>query len=59
MGIEVISMLYDFNDVIYETWVCDECGETVLKCSEYSESEIDDYLSEHPEYSIRTLPIYL
>lgn len=46
-----------YDDLVFETWVVDECGDAVVKCSNLTDDELDDILEEHPEYSIRTLPI--
>ena len=48
-----------YDDLVYETWVVDECGDAVLKCADYSDTEIDDYLNEHPEYRIETRPLFM
>lgn len=48
-----------YDDLVYESWVVDECGDALLKCSDYSDEEIDEYLDEHPEYSIKALPRFM
>lgn len=46
-----------YDDLIYETWIVDELDDAIIKCSNLTDEEIDEILDEHPEYSIRTLPI--
>ena len=53
----MVSYMYD--DLVYETWVVDECGDAVMKCADYPDEVIEEYLEEHPEYSIRTLPLFM
>ena len=38
----------------YTTYIVDECGTPIVKASEV---DVDKYLKEHPEYSIKCLPI--
>ena len=47
------------DEVIYESWVVDECGDTVMKCEWLTDSELDEYLDEHPEYTVKSLPMYM
>lgn len=57
-------MIYDYYGwcdgvPVYESWIVDECMERIKLCEDMTEQEINDYLDEHPEYSIRCLPNYL
>ena len=42
---------------MYESWIVNELNEPIYKCSDYTEKEIDKILNEHPEYSIKCLPL--
>lgn len=41
----------------YASFIVDELGQPVLPCGSWSQSEIDSYLAEHPEYYETLLPI--
>lgn len=47
------------DDLVYEQWVVDECGDAMMKCADYPDDVIMEYLQEHPEYSIKCLPLYM
>ena len=40
---------------MYESYIVDELGDIIMKCSEHTETEIEEYLAEHPEYSRRCI----
>lgn len=41
----------------YEKYVVDELGCPIKKYSDYSEEEMREFLNNHPEYSIKCIPI--
>lgn len=40
---------------MFESYIVDELGDVVCKCSEYSEDEIMGMLMEHPEWERRCI----
>lgn len=45
-----------YDDLVYESWIVDECGDAIMKCCDMTDDEIHDLLDNHPEWSVRCLP---
>lgn len=52
-GITVMACDIQEVDIMYETWVVDECGTLLFRASEMDNMELMEYLDNHPEHSTR------